>query len=395
MPWIETDAMQQRVLFLKAWLSQRYTKTELCQQFNISRPTADKWIKRHEQLGFEGLTELSRKPHHSPNATPQWICDWLISEKLKRPHWGAKKLLDSFTRHFPEAKKPADSTGDLILARAGLVQPRKTKRRMSADTQPFGECIAPNATWSADFKGQFLLGNQKFCYPLTITDNFSRFLFCCKGLPNTKSAPVIAEFERLFEQFGLPYSIRTDNGSPFASQALGGISKLSKWWIDLGIRPERIKPSHPEQNGRHERMHRSLKAALQPQNSFEAQQTFFNQFLREYNEERSHEGIGRKTPAECYEPSKRIYTGHIEPYDYGDNVEIRKVKLSGEIKWQGKTYYLSQVLANEPVAFEPYADGIWHVYYRFHLLGSFDAKEMKIKSATLWHKQPNECKRCP
>ena len=226
---------------------------------------------------------------------------------------------------------------------------------MSADTQPFGECIAPNATWRADFKGQFLLGNQKFCYPLTITDNFSRFLFCC----------------------------------------LGGISKLSKWWIDLGIRPERIKPSHPEQNGRHERMHRSLKAALQPQNSFEAQQTFFNQFLREYNEERSHEGIGRKTPAECYEPSKRIYTGHIEPYDYGDNVEIRKVKLSGEVKWQGKTYYLSQVLANEPVAFEPYADGIWHIYYRFHLLGSFDAKEMKIKSATLWHRQPNECKRCP
>ena len=142
---------------------------------------------------------------------------------------------------------------------------------MSADTQPFGECIAPNATWSADFKGQFLLSNQKFCYPLTITDNFSRFLFCC----------------------------------------LGGISKLSKWWIDLGIRSERIKPSHPKQNGRHERMHRSLKAALQPQNSFEAQQTFFNQFLREYNEERSHEGIGRKTPAECYEPSKRIYTGHI------------------------------------------------------------------------------------
>lgn len=198
----------------------------------------------------------------------------------------------------------------------------------------------------------------------------------------------MTEFERLFTTFGMPCAIRTDNGSPFASQALGGISKLSKWWIDLGIRPERIKPSHPEQNGRHERMHRSLKAQLSPQHSFEAQQVFFDRFLQEYNEERSHEGIGRKTPAECYQPSIRTYTGKIEPYDYGDNVDVRKVKLSGEVKWQGNTYYLSQVLANEPVAFEPYADGIWHIYYRFHFLGIFDAKEMKIKPATWWHIQP-------
>ena len=395
MPWIETNTMQQRVLFIKAWLSRRYTKVELCKQFNISRPTADKWIKRHEQLGFEGLTELSRKPLHSPKATPSWICQWLINEKIKRPHWGAKKLLDSFARHFPDQKKPADSTGDLILARAGLVQPRKLKRRMSAYSEPFGDCSAPNATWSADFKGQFLLGNQKPCYPLTVTDNFSRFLFCCKGLPNTRSAPVIAEFERLFTVFGMPCAIRTDNGSPFASQALGGISKLSKWWIDLGIRPERIKPSHPEQNGRHERMHRSLKAQLSPKQSLEAQQEFFDQFLQEYNEERSHEGIGRKTPTECYQPSMRTYTGVIKPYDYDDGVDIRKVKLSGEVKWQGKTHYLSQVLANEPVAFEPYADGIWHIYYRFHFLGIFDAREMKIKPATQWHLQPSKCKRCP
>lgn len=388
MPWIETDAMQQRVLFIKAWLSRRYKKTELCKQFNISRPTADKWIEPHERVGFEGLSELSRKPHRSSNATPQWICEWLINEKIKRPHWGAKKLLDSFARHFPDVKKPADSTGDLILARAGLVQPRKPKRRISADTEPFSDCTAPNTVWSADFKGQFLLGNQKLCYPLTVTDNFSRFLFCCKGLTNTRSDPVIAEFERLFTAFGMPCAIRTDNGSPFASQALGGISKLSKWWIDLGIRPERIKPSHPEQNGRHERMHRSLKAQLSPQHSFEAQQAFFDRFLQEYNEERSHEGIGRKTPAECYQPSMRTYTGKIEPYDYGDNVDVRKVKLSGEVKWQGKTYYLSQVLASEPVAFEPYADGIWHIYYRFHFLGIFDAREMKIKPATQWHVQP-------
>lgn len=386
MPWKETNVMEQRVLFIKAWLSQRYKKSDLCTQFGISRPTADKWIKRHEQVGFSGLSELSRRPHHSPNATPQWICEWLVTEKLKRPSWGAKKLLDMFEREFPTAKKPADSTGDLILSRAGLVKPRKPKRRISADTQPFGKCDAPNTTWCVDFKGQFQLGNQKWCYPLTVSDNFSCYLFLCEGLPNTKAAPVFTHFERLFEEFGLPYAIRSDNGSPFSSTALGGISRLAKWWIDLGIRPERIKPGHPEQNGRHERMHRSLKAHIgHPKHDFQAQQIVLDDFRRDYNELRSHEGIGRKTPFELYLPSNRIYTGRIEPYDYGE-AELRKVKGSGEVKWLGETYYLSQVLAAEPIAFVPYADGIWDIYYRFHFLGQFDAREKKIKPATSWHK---------
>lgn len=389
MPWIETDAMEQRVLFLKAWLSQRYSKTKLCQQFGISRPTADKWIKRHQQVGFEGLSELSRRPHHSPNATPQWICDWLIAEKLKRPSWGPKKLLDLFALHFPQAKKPADSTGELILSRAGLVKPRKTKHRVSADTKPFEACDAPNASWSVDFKGQFQLGNQQWCYPLTVTDNFSRWLLLCEGLPNTKATPVINLFERLFDEFGLPLAIRSDNGSPFASIALGGISRLSKWWIDLGIRPERIEPGSPEQNGRHERMHRSLKAHIgKPEYDFKAQQIVLDNFRQDYNHLRSHEGIERQTPSSLYVPSNRIYTGKIEPYDYG-NEDVRKVKGSGEIKWLGGTYYLSQVLAGELISFVPHSDGIWDIYYRFHFLGQFDAREKKIKPATSWHNQPN------
>ena len=159
MPWKETNIMQQCIRFIQAWLTRRYTKTELCRQFNISRPTADKWIKRHQQVGFDGLAELSRRPKHSPNATPQWISEWLVAEKLKRPDWGAKKLLDLFARTFPDQHKPADSTGDLILARAGLMKPRKRRRKVSADTQPFNECTAANSTWSADFKGQFLLGS--------------------------------------------------------------------------------------------------------------------------------------------------------------------------------------------------------------------------------------------
>lgn len=385
--------MEQRIQFIHAWLTRRYTKVELCQQFNISRPTADKWIKRHQQVGFDGLAEHSRRPQHSPNATPQWISEWLIAEKLKRPDWGAKKLLDLFARTFPTQHKPADSTGDLILARAGLVKPRKRRSKISADTQPFNECTASNSTWSVDFKGQFLLGNNRLCYPLTVTDNFSRYLLMCQALSNTQSAPVMALFEQLFSEFGLPWAIRSDNGSPFASTALGGISRLSKWWIDLGIRPERIQPAHPEQNGRHERMHRSLKHSLHArldkiEQDLCAQQVVFDAFVHEYNHERSHEGIGRQTPSECYTPSNRLYTGKIEPYDYGESVQLRRVKGSGEIKWQGKTYYLSQVLAHEPVAFVPYADGVWHIFYRFHFLGQFDEREEKIIPATSWHAKP-------
>lgn len=390
MPWKETNVMEQREMFIKAWLSRRYTKIELCQQFNISRPTADKWIKRHEQVGFEGLAELSRRPHHSPNATPQWIVEWLMAERLKRPDWGAKKLLDMFAYCYPQVKRPADSTGDLILARAGLVEPRKRKRRISADTQPFGDCLEASAVWCTDFKGEFKLGNKQLCYPLTVTDLFSRNLFVCEALPNTRACNVFTIFDRLFREFGLPVSIRSDNGTPFASTAIGGISRLSKLWIDLGIRPQRIKPSHPEQNGQHERMHRSLKTALFKRqdgirHTLSEQQAVFDDSRKEYNEVRSHEGLNRQRPVDLYQPSKRQYTGNIEPYEYESHQTLRLIKQSGEIKWQGNTYYLSQVLANEPIAFEPYADGIWRIYYRFMLLGEFHEREQKIVPFTQWH----------
>ena len=192
----------------------------------------------------------------------------------------------------------------------------------SQRSQPFNECTHANSTWCVDFKGQFTLGNRKLCYPLTVTDHFSRYLFMCQALSGTQSAPVTALFEQLFTEFGSPWAIRSDNGAPFASTALSGITRLSNWWIDLGIRPERIQPAHPEQNGRHERMHRSLKDCLytrldKMEQDLCAQQVVFDAFVHEYNHERSHEGIGRKTPSECYTPSHCLYTGKIVPYDYG------------------------------------------------------------------------------
>lgn len=390
MPWKETSVMEQRKQFVLAWQTQRYSKTELCEQFNISRPTGDKWLKRHFEEGLSGLSDRSKAPKTHPNATPMEICEMLIQAKHKRPHWGAKKLLNLLRIEYPELDFPANSTGDLILKRARLVIPRRHKRRTPADTQPFAECTDNNQCWSVDFKGDFALGNQQRCYPLTVSDNYSRYVLLCQGLNRPSRANVLPYFERLFREYGLPWAIRSDNGSPFASTALGGLSALSKWWIDLGIRPERIEPGKPQQNGRHERMHRSLKDYLNRldkiENNLQKQQQQFDEFRTEFNKLRTHESLNNKVPASLYQPSLRTYPTRIEAYDYGEAVVLRKVKRGGEIQWQGQRFYVSQVLAGEYIALLPYADGVWTMYYRFHLLGQMHDRERKIQSSTLWHK---------
>ncbi len=396
MPWKETSVMEQREKFIIAWQSGRYSKTDLCQRFNISRPTGDKWIKRHFEYGLSGLADRSKAPKRHPNATPIAICELLIKAKQQRPHWGPRKLLNRLRVEYPDLDFPANSTGDLILKRAGLVKPRRRKRKTPADSLPFSDCTSVNQCWSVDFKGDFVMGNKRRCYPLTITDNYSRYVLLCQAAHNTRRTTVFPYFERIFKEYGLPWCIRSDNGVPFASRALGGISKLSKWWIDLGIRPERIELGKPQQNGRHERMHRSLKDYLNRlekiEYNLEKQQKQFDYFIKEFNEYRSHESLGDKTPMSVYQPSLRTYPNRIEAYDYGTGAILRKVKQSGEIKWQGKTFYLSQVLAGEAIALIPYADGIWEIYYRFHPLGKMNDREKIIQPETQWHK--GECKPC-
>lgn len=335
MPWKETSVMEQREQFIRAWQTGRYTKIALCRRFNISRPTGDKWLKRHFEEGLSGLADRPKTPKTQPNKTPIAVCELLIQAKHKRPHWGAKKLLNLLRTDYPELTFPANSTGDLILKRAGLVIPRKRKRRTPADTQPFGDCTDINQCWSVDFKGDFALGNKQRCYPLTVTDNYSRYLLLCQGVNSTSRQAVYPYFERLFKAFGLPWAIRSDNGSPFASRALGGLSLLSKWWIDLGIRHERIEPGKPQQNGRHERMHRSLKDYLKRLDKIEydlqKQQQQFDEFRTEFNEFRSHESLGDRRPASLYRPSLRVYPTRIERYDYDAPAVLRKVKkLNGE-----------------------------------------------------------------
>jgi transposase InsO family protein len=387
MPWKETCAMDQRVQFIAEWLSGDYTKSELCEAYEISRPTGDKWIRRYLEEGCEGLLERSRAPHKHPNAIPEEVRAVIIETKLAHQCWGPKKVIDRLRRERPAGDWPADSTAGEILKRAGLVKPRRRRPRVAPYPQPFGACGGPNQSWSADFKGDFRLGNGRRCYPLTVSDNFSRYLLQCRGLEHPNGAQVRPWFEWVFREYGLPEAIRTDNGAPFASLALGGLSPLSTWWMRLGIRPERIRPGKPAQNGRHERMHRTLKeaAVVPPQATLEAQQRRFDAFVVEYNFERPHEALGGQTPGSVYQSSPRPYPTKLPPVDYETGIEVRQVRHNGEIKWRGERLYVSEVLAKEPIGLKRIDEDLWEVRYSFHLLGVLDQRTKKIKPAQGWH----------
>lgn len=387
MPWKASSVMDERVRFVADWLTGDYTKVALCAAYGISRPTGDKWIHRYEVVGVDGLKTRSCAPVKHPNATPKELRDQIVQTKLAHQHWGPKKVLDWLWERQPRRPWPADSTAGEILKRAGLVTPRKRRRRVAPDTQPFGTCHQPNDTWSADFKGDFRLLRGPRCYPLTISDNCSRYLLQCRALAHPTYAAVRPWFEWVFREYGLPLAIRTDNGPPFASLALGGISRLSLWWIRLGIKPERIRPGKPQENGRHERMHRTLEqSGVRPIQASQApQQQQFDAFGDEYNWERSHEALGRRTPGSVYYPSPRPYPAKLPPLQYDTDVTVRQVRHNGEIKWQGKRLYISAVLAQQPVGLHQIADGLWQIRYADHVLGILDEQTHQIKPAEHWH----------
>lgn len=385
MPWEQTSAMDQRVQFIADWLRGDYAKIELCIAYGISRPTADKWIKRYQQGGVKALEERSHAAHCHPNATSEPIRQVIIEHKLRRQSWGPKKVMDYLRENDPELNWPADSTAGEILKRAGLVKRRRYRSRVAPYSEPFGACQGPNQIWSADFKGDFVLGNGRRCYPLTLSDNFSRFLLLCRALEHPSYEAVRPWFEWAFRKYGLPQAIRSDNGAPFASLAVGGVSQLSKWWIQLGIRPERIEPGKPSQNGRHERMHRTLKHDAAPQKTHQRQQLCFDSFCEQYNWQRSHEALGRKTPATVYCASPRRYPGKIQPVEYDAGIIVRRVRYNGEIKWHGDLIYVSQVLAQEPLGLKQIDEQQWEVRYSFHRLGILDQRTKKIVPAKAWH----------
>lgn len=380
MPWRETCAMDQRVELIGDWLSGDYYITDLGQLYGVSRKTVYKWIARYEVEGITGLEERSRAPGTHPNAIPQEIVEKIVATKSQHQRWGPKKVVAWLQEQHPEGRWPAASTAGDILKKQGLVRARRKKRRTPPYTEPFSQCAKPNTVWSADFKGQFRTGDGRLCYPLTITDNSSRYLLQCRGLSRPTFEQTQPWFEWAFREYGLPEAIRTDNGTPFASVALGGLSRLSVWFVKLGIIPERIEPGHPEQNGRHERMHRTLKesTANPPRGSLRDQQKAFNEFVHEFNFQRPHEALGQKPPASVYEPSHRPYPVRTPKVEYGDDVIVRRVRHSGEMKWKGGFIYVSEALAGEPVALKQKDEHLWEIRFSSHSLGALNEITGKI-----------------
>lgn len=388
MPWMELNIVELRKQFIQEYLDKAYPSFNyLCSSYSISNKTGYKWVNRFLKGGLNNLEDRSRAPHTSKHRTPEEVCTFIIETKLAHIHWGPKKVLDYLKRHEPNLSLPADSTAGEILKKAGLVKKRQKRYHVSADEQPFSDCTESNHIWAVDYKGQFKLGNGQWCYPLTITDNHSRYLLQCKGLKSANYVDTQRWMEVCFREYGLPQNMRSDNGTPFSSMAAGGISRLSKWWIDLGICPERIEPGHPQQNGRHERMHKTLKQETAKPSAYSdvLQQKKFDEFKIEFNDERSHEGIDRKCPCDVYSSSSRAYPDELPEIVYDEGLDTRKVKRGGEVKWKGHHIYISQVLQNDRVSLKEIDNDLWEVRYSFYKLGELDTKKMQLNRATAWH----------
>ena len=392
MPWSNFSPMDQKTQFIADFLRHSQSIADLCRHYNISRKTAYKWINRYRQNSISGLEDRSRKPRSCPHQTDPDIVEAILLARRHHPTWGAKKLLKLLSKRYPDRIWPARTTVCDLLARHGLVKKSRKRRHLPHPGKPSSIISAPNQVWCADFKGQFKTKDGRYCYPLTIADGFSRYLIGRQGLLTTECASAKPIFEKVFREFGLPERIRTDNGVPFATASLARLSSLSAWWIRLGILPELIEPGKPQQNGRHERMHRTLKAeATRPAaGNLRAQQRKFNSFREEYNQLRPHEAINLETPASVYRASPRPYPKRVPPLQYPARFETRYVSHNGGIRWNCDWVNVSITCAGEYVGLEEIDNGIWDVYFGPVKLGRLIEEQMRIEDASgeLWrHKK--------
>lgn len=379
MPWRKTSVMEQKRFLIKDYQSRRYSITELAEEYGVSRPTIYKHIRRFEENGFKGLEERSRAPHSIPHKTSPAIEKLIIAQRKRKARAG-RKIIGILRRKYPHISFPAISTADAILKRNGLVEPRGRPRRVSP-TKPITEITRENEQWAIDFKGEFRTGNKVWCYPLTVSDQHSRYLLGIKALGHPNFIDTKAFLTVLFKKYGLPYQILSDNGTPFAApQALGRLSRISVWLIKLKILPVLTQPGHPEQNGRHERMHRELKkeTAIQPGKTLIKQQTLFDEFVHDYNNERPHEALADHTPAEFYKKSNRELPDTIAGPEYPIHFEVRNVSVNGGFKWHDHWVGVSTCLGGENVGMEEIDDGLWQVYFYNFKLGYFDEKLLRI-----------------
>ena len=369
--------MEEKLRFVFEYERDEEPMKELCLRFGISRETGYVWLRRYRQCGPEGLLELNRAPVCHPNQTAVAVEQAVLELRQAHMRWGPRKLRRILERDQPGRGWPATSTMGEIIKRAGLVIARKKRRRTEPYSEPLAHAVESNRVWCADFKGWFRSGDGTRIDPLTISDACSRYLLRSQAVEKTDTQRVRAIFEAAFREYGLPWAIRTDNGAPFASSAVGGLSRLAVWWIKLGIVPERIAAGHPEQNGRHERMHRTLKLELRPAEDWRGQQRELDRFRQEYNEVRPHEALGMQTPASVYEPSGRAYPKQVAEPEYPDTMLVRTVKSHGHFRWKKHDVFLSEVLWGERVGLLPVDDDCLAVYFAHVPLALFDTRSRK------------------
>ena len=382
MPWTETAPMNERMRFVVDCEEDLYSMRELCQRYGVSRKTGYKWLARYDAEGAAGLRERSRAPHHCPHRIAPAVADAVCGARRQHPSWGPGKILQWLGRRAPELELPAPSTAGDLLARRGLVKKRRRRRAYTHPGVVSPTTAHPNDLWTADFKGHFRTCDGIYCYPLTVADQHSRYLLACQGLPSTQGVGVRPVFDRLFREQGLPRAIRTDNGVPFATTGIHGLSQLNVWWLSLGIQHQRILPGHPQQNGAHERMHRTLKAATArpPQRDLARQQRAFNRFRLLYNEERPHQFLDGRTPASVYRPSPRSYTGRVPPFEYPGHYLLKRVTNAGTIRLKARLLFLANALKQHVVGLEEVDDGIWSIHFCNVLLARVDERDHILRA---------------
>ncbi len=382
MPWKETSVDEEKVKFIAAYKIGGWTMTDLCREFGIDRSTGYKYIRRFKEEGIDGLKEKSRAPKRQANAVREKLVNLILEARDLKPTWGPEKILSVLRGRYPGIKDwPSITTAGRILKRNGRIHEKKRRRLKSTGVYPLSHVLQANDVWCTDYKGYFVVGNGKRCDPLTITDAYSRFLLACTITKKTDTTNVQAAFTDVFREYGLPDAIRSDNGSPFAaSNSLGGLSRLSVWWLKLGIRLERIRPGNPQENGRHERMHRTLKqeTALPPRSSLVAQQHAFDQFIDEYNNVRPHASLKNKTPSEYYQPSNRAFPEKLPEIAYHTSYEVERVSDEGFIRYGTHRVFISNVLRGELIGLEEISDRHRRIHFADAYIGVLDTYTGKV-----------------
>lgn len=381
MPWQETAPVDQRERFILAHREGLYSMTELCARFSVSRKTGYKWLERYHEHGRAGLIDLSRAPHTCPHRISPAIAQLLCAARRSHPAWGPEKLLHWLAPRHPAMDWPAISTAGDLLARRGLVKKRRRRRPHQHPGVVPATTAEPNDLWTIDFKGQFRTRDGIYCYPLTLADQHTRYLLACQGLRSTKGHQARTVLEWAFRTYGLPRAIRSDNGVPFATTGIHGLSQLNVWWMRLGIQHQRILPAHPQQNGAHERMHKTLKAEAirPPRGTLAAQQRAFNQFRTCYNEERPHEALAGKTPSSRYDISPREYSGVLPPLEYPGHFLVKRVTNAGTFRFKHKLLFIANALKQHHIGLEETDSGIWSIYLDTVLLARLDERDYVIR----------------